>query len=140
MTERIDQILIVLGAGIYGFLATMHLIYTFTTNRFDARDPGVIEAMKRTSPVLTRRTTMWDAWIGFNGSHSLGGMLFSAVFLLLAFGHMDLLRTSPGFLIVAVAFSLGYLALAIRYWFRIPLTGIAVATVCFVAAALSIWL
>jgi hypothetical protein len=135
----IEQALILLGAGIYGLLATTHLIYTFFTDKFDARDPRVIEAMKATYPVLTRRTTMWNAWIGFNGSHSLGGMLLSAVYLLLGFRHMDLLRSSPSFLIVAVLFSLGYLVLAIRYWFRTPLAGIAMATACFLAAAVKMF-
>ncbi|HXU33183.1 MAG TPA: hypothetical protein VN851_21660 [Thermoanaerobaculia bacterium] len=135
----IEQGLILLGAGIYGFLATAHLIYTFFSNKFDARDPRVNEAMKATSPVLTRRLTMWNAWIGFNGSHSLGGMLLSAIYLLLGFRHMDLLRSSPSFLILAIVFSLGYLALGLRYWFRTPTTGIAVATACFIAAAVKIW-
>jgi hypothetical protein len=135
----IEQGLILLGAGIYGFLATAHLIYTFFSNKFDARDPRVIEAMKGTSLVLTRRLTMWNAWIGFNGSHSLGGMLFSAVYLLLGFGHMDLLRSSPSFLILAIVFSLGYLALGLRYWFRTPTLGVAIATTCFIAAAVRMW-
>lgn len=135
----IEQVLILLGAGIYGFLATVHLVLTFFSNKFDARDPSVTTAMKGTSPVLTRRLTMWDAWVGFNGSHSLGGMLFSAVYLLLGFRHMDLLRGSPSFLIVAILFSLAYLALGLRYWFRTPTTGIGVATVCFVAAGVLIF-
>jgi hypothetical protein len=28
--------------------------------------------MKSISPMLTRETTMWKAWIGFNASHSSG--------------------------------------------------------------------
>lgn len=136
----LEQGLILLGAGIYGFLATAHLVFTFFSNKFDARDPRVNEAMKASSPVLTRRLTMWDAWIGFNGSHSLGGMLFSAVYLLLGWNHMDLLRSSPSFLILAIVFSLAYLALGLRYWFRTPTSGIAIATVCFIAAAVRMFL
>ncbi len=131
----IEQGLILLGAGIYGVLATTHLIYTFFSNKFDARDPRVTEAMKGSSPVLTRRLNLWSAWVGFNGSHSLGGMLFSAVYLLLGIGHMDLLRSSPSFLILAIVTSLAYLALGLRYWFRTPILGIAIATVCFLTAA-----
>lgn len=131
----IEQVLILSGAGIYGFLATAHLLYTFFSNKFEARDPAVNAAMRGTSPVLTRRLTMWSAWIGFNGSHSLGGMLFSAVYLLLGLRHMDLLRGSPSFLVLAIVFSLAYLALGLRYWFRTPTLGIAIATVCFIAAA-----
>ena len=32
--------------------------------------------------------------------------------------------------------ALAYLALAVRYWFRTPLIGIALASVCFLAAAI----
>ena len=32
---------------------------------------------------------------------------------------------------------LAYLALAVRYWFRIPLVGILVASACFVVGALA---
>jgi hypothetical protein len=38
--------------------------------------------MKQTSPVLTGETSMWDAWVGFNTSYSLGAMLFAADYAL----------------------------------------------------------
>lgn len=59
------QILLIVGAAIFGVLGTIHLLYTFFSNKFDARDTSVSEAMKQTSPVLTGETSMWDAWIGF---------------------------------------------------------------------------
>ena len=59
------QILIAFGAGLWGFLGTIHIIYTFFTNKLEARDPATIAAMKLTSSVLTRRTTLW------NGSGSM---------------------------------------------------------------------
>jgi len=68
-----EKILIIIGASIFGILGTMHLLYTFFTNKFTARNQHVVEAMQSTSPVLTKETTMWKAWIGFNASHSLGG-------------------------------------------------------------------
>ncbi|WP_026802630.1 LIC_13387 family protein [Arenimonas oryziterrae] len=132
----LEQILLVTGAAIFGLLGTLHLLYTFFTNKFDTRNPAVGEAMRATSPVLTGHTTVWKAWIGFNGSHSLGAMMFSAVYLLLAIGHMDWLRVAPVFVWLAVVNCLAYLVLAIKYWFRIPLTGIAISTVCFLIAAL----
>jgi hypothetical protein len=79
---------------------------------------------------------MWKAWIGFNASHSLGAMVFAAFYLILAIGHPQLLRDSPAFVVLALATGLAYLAVAFKYWFRIPLTGIAVATACFAIATL----
>ena len=132
-----SQILILAGAAIYGVLGTLHLAYTFFTTKFDPRDANVARAMRSTSPRLTRDTTMWKAWVGFNASHSLGAMLFSAVYLLLAATHMDVLRHIPSLVWLAGLASAAYVVLAIRYWFKIPLAGTALATSCFVAGALT---
>jgi hypothetical protein len=43
---------------------------------------------------------------GFNASHSLGAMLFGAIYLVLALGHMQMLSKSPALLWLAVAGSL----------------------------------
>jgi hypothetical protein len=130
------QTLIVSGALLFGLLGTVHLGYTFFTDNFNARDAATTAAMKATSPVLTRRTSLWNARVGFNASHSLGAMLFAAVYLVLALGHMQMLSQSPALLWLAVAGGLSYLALAQRYWFRTPLLGIALASACFFAALL----
>ena len=132
------QILIILGASVVGLLGSIHLVYTFFTNKFDARDPAVSAAMKAVSPILTRRTTLWRAWIGFNASHALGLLFLAAAYLILAIGHMSALRDSTALRWLPVVASAGYLALARRYWFLSPLVGVAIACACFLAAAL--WL
>ena len=131
----LEQALIVAGAAIFGVLGALHLVYTFVGRGFEARDAATVAAMQSTSPRLTRRTTMWKAWVGFNASHSLGALLFAALIGGLAIDQMALLRTSPMFVWVAVAGATAYLALAVRYWFRTPLVGIALATACFAIAA-----
>jgi hypothetical protein len=50
---------------------------------------------------------------------------------------MPTLRDAPVLLWLAVLTSFAYLAIAVRYWFRTPLIGIALATACFLGAALS---
>ncbi len=132
------QTLIVAGALIFGLLGTVHLAYTFFTGLFSPRDAATEASMKLTHPRLTRRTTLWKAWVGFNASHSLGAILFAAVYLLLALAHMDWLRDAPGLVWLAALGALAYLALAVRYWFRTPLIGIALASVCFLAAAIAL--
>jgi hypothetical protein len=134
MATGAAQVLLIAGAAIFGVLGSLHLAYTFFTDKFQPRAGAVAEAMKGTSPVLTRRTTMWKAWIGFNGSHSLGALLFAAVYLILATQHMELLARSTSLLLLAVATGAAYLWLAHTYWFRAPLVGIAIATACFTAA------
>jgi hypothetical protein len=131
----VDQLLFVVGAAIYGVLGTLHLLYTLFTRRFDPRDPAARAAMEATTPVLTRDTTMWRAWVGFNASHSLGAIVLAAFVLLLAVRHMPVLVAAPEFAWLAVVASLSYVALARAYWFRIPLVGAAIASACFLAAA-----
>jgi hypothetical protein len=130
------QLLIVAGALLFGLLGTVHLAYTFFTNKFDARDASTTVAMKATSPVLTRRTSLWKAWIGFNASHSLGLLLFAAVYLILAIGHMPLLQQSPALVWLPVFGGASYLVLASLFWFHTPLIGVGIASTCFVVAAL----
>ena len=81
------QTLIVAGALIFGLLGTVHLAYTLFTGMFSPRDATTEAAMKLTHPRLTRRTTLWKAWVGFNASHSLGLITFGLVYGYLALAH-----------------------------------------------------
>ena len=133
-----EQVLIIVGASIFGVLGGIHLLYTFFTDKFGAYDSSVTEAMKSTSPILTRETSLWDAWIGFNASHSLGAMLVAGVYIPLAVSHMNIIQQSAWFSLLPVVIGFSYLALAKNYWFRIPLVGISISTACFVVAAVLI--
>ena len=133
------RILIIAGASVVGVLGALHLIYTFFGRKLLPRDPGLVGAMKASSLVITRQTTVWNAWIGFNASHSLGAILFALVYVLLAAQHMNVLAQSS---LVPVGFAvlLAYLWLAHAYWFRVPFAGIAIATACFAVAAVLLFL
>ncbi len=136
----IEQWLWIGGSCIYIILTSLHLLYTFFTNKFSVRDPVIEEGMKRTWPVLTRKTTMWKAWIGFNGSHSIGGIFFGGLNLFLATGHFELLQGSVFLLLFTCLTSFFYLFLGFKYWFSVPRTGILISSVCFVIATLLILL
>ncbi len=133
-----EQILIIIGATIFGVLGTIHLIYTFFTNKFEAYDSTVTEAMKASSPILTRETTIWNAWVGFNASHSLGAILFAGIYLPLTASYFNVVQQSVWFSTLPVLIGLSYLVLAKMYWFKIPFVGILIATVCFIGAAVLI--
>lgn len=135
-----EKVLLILGASIFGLLGTIHLGYTFYTDKFDAFDASVKEAMQGTSPILTRETSMWKAWVGFNASHSLGAMLFAAIYVPLALFHLEVIRQSIWFSLLPIVTGLSYLVLAKKYWFKIPFTGLLIATACFTGAALLIHL
>ncbi len=112
------------------------MVYTFFSNKFEPFDPAVATAMKGTSPVITKETTMWDAWIGFNASHSLGALFVPAFYIPLALGNMDVIHDNAWFSVLPLGMGLIYLVLAKRYWFKIPFIGISIATACFAGAAI----
>jgi len=136
MGQILQQIFILIGVSIFGFLGTMHLIYTFVGNKFHARDPKVILAMKQTSPVISSQTTVWKAWKRFNASHSLGAMLLPAVYIPITINHMTIIEQSLWLTLLPILVGASYMLLAKRYWFKIPLIGISISTLCFVGAAI----
>ncbi len=122
------------GSAIIGMLGAAHLFYTFFSNKFLPRKAELAEEMKSISPVLTKQTTMWKAWMGFNASHSSGAIFIGMVNIYLAANHFDLLQNST-FLLLFNILTLGfYLWLAKNYWFKIPLRGIGLALICYIAA------
>jgi len=130
------QILIASGAALLGLLGTIHIIATFFTNKLDPREPATIAAMKATGLVLGGRTSLWNAWVGLNAILGLFLLLFAATYLLLAVRHMSLLRDSPTLAWLPVAGGVAYLAIALR--FGGPIIEFAVATACFLVAALAL--
>lgn len=120
--------LILASATVVGLLGCVHLLFTFASNKFDPRDAMVTEALRVVSPVITRQTTMARAAKGFHASHSLGAMLFALVWGYLALRQWALLLQSPFLMGLGLCVLLSYLALAWRYWFSVPLRGIALAT------------
>ena len=128
--------LIAVSAAIILLLGLLHLRYTFYGRKLLPRDPELLARMREVSPVITRQTTMWKAWIGFNASHSFGAILFGLVYGYLSLVHATFLFQSTFLLLLGLALLLGYLLLAKSYWFSIPLRGILLATVLYAAALL----
>lgn len=129
-----SQSLIAASAGIVFALGGIHLCCTFFGKAFSPRDAGLEARMKAVSPRLTREITMWNAWIGFNASHSLGAMLFGAFYAYMAIARPAVLFGSLFLLALGLAFLAALLALAKTYWFRIPFRGILCATVAYSVA------
>jgi hypothetical protein len=81
------SILMVLSSAIILGLGAIHLIYTFSGKKLTPRNPALQVRMAKVSPVITRQTTMWKAWVGFNASHSYGAILFDLIYGYLAVAH-----------------------------------------------------
>jgi hypothetical protein len=129
-----EQMLIVAGSAIFLGLGSLHLYYTFYSEKFNPRNPVATSEMKRTSLRITKDTTVWNAWIGFNASHSSGAMYFGIINIILTIFFFDVIGKSVLLGFINVATAAFYLFLAKRYWFRIPLIGILIATLSFLVA------
>lgn len=132
--NTIAPLLLAASAAIILLLGMTHLLITFRGSKLHPRDTALESGMKEVSPVLTRQTTMWKAWIGFNASHSNGAIFFGLVYGYLALAHASFLFQSPFLLLVGLAMLVGYVFLARVYWFSIPFRGITLATALYVAA------
>jgi hypothetical protein len=128
------KILMVLSASIVFTLGVTHLVYTFWGPMLTPRDPALQISMSQIAPVITKETTMWRCWVGFNASHSMGLILFGLIFGFLALAHPQLLFQSPFLLVVGLTMLGGLAALSKVYWFGAPFTGIRISMVCYLAS------
>lgn len=138
MALTLPQALVLAGCALLLLFGLAHLLFTFSGDRLRPREPALESHMRNGHMQLTRQTTVWRAWIGFNASHSLGIILFSTLYGYLALRHADLLFHSR-FLGLAGAAVLGsYLVLAWKYWFSTPLLGVTVASLLYAGAFLAV--
>lgn len=131
MTPTLGALSIAAGAGIVAALGMLHLYLTFVGERLHPRDYGLRQAMDAVPLVLTRQTTVWRAWIGFNASHGLGAMLFGTLYLHLALVLPEVLRDSAFLALLGIGYLAVMAALARRYWFRTPFRGVVLAGVLY---------
>lgn len=118
-------------------LGTIHLLYTFFTNKFSCRNQLLQAEMEKAFMVLTRQTTIWKAWMGFNASHSMGVIYIGIVNLVAAVWYFGIVAR-PAFMLLNIIVILFYGWLARKYWFSIPFKGLLVTAICFLVAALLI--
>jgi hypothetical protein len=131
--------LVAVSAAIILLLGLIHLLYTFRGSKLHPRDSALEARMKEVSPVITRQTTMWRAWVGFNASHSYGAILFGLVYGYLAVAQGSLLFQSPFLLLVGLLLLVGYTVLGKVYWFSVPFRGIVLSTALYIAALVITW-
>ena len=123
---------------IYLVLGTLHAIFTFLDERNPRRlapdDPAVFSAMQNSKLQLSRgATTMWQAWISFNLTHSLAALMMGTA-CLIVMAHLGLFVFSPWALFALAGVSALFAIIGQRYWFGVPRTGTLIATVLLTAA------
>src|SRR5215469_5209651 len=102
----ISRMLVAGSAAIILFLGSVHLAYTMFTQKFSPTDGQLEIAMKHTGVVISGQTTMWNAWIGFHFSHSIGLILFGLMYGYLVIYRWELLDRSYFLAILGLVFLL----------------------------------
>ena len=80
----VARVLMLVAASIVFSLGIVHLVYTFWGSTLAPRDHVLQVSMSQSSPVISKETSMWRCWMGFNATHSMGLILFDLVFGFLA--------------------------------------------------------
>jgi len=132
-------ILMSLSALVIMALGTLHLVYTFRGSKLTPRDAALQARMAEVPLVITRQTTVWRAWVGFNASHSMGAILFGLIYGFLGNAYPEILFSSPFLLAVGLAMLGGFAVLGKVYWFRIPFRGIVISLACYLASIATWW-
>ena len=125
------SVFIAASAAVMLLLGFVHLLYTFRGPKFYPRDPALTAKMIAVSPVISAETTMWRTWTGFNVSHSLGLILFGAVYGYLAIRHSPFLFQSWFLLVTGFLLLLSLAVVAKVYWFAAPFRGVTVAGILY---------
>ena len=128
----LDSYFIAAAAAIALVLGLLHLFYTYNGTKLHPRDHTLKDRMQEVAPGITRETTMWRTWIGFNASHSFGAIFFGLVYGYLPLAQARMFFASPFLLAVGLALLAGYVVLGRLYWFSIPFRGVVTATVLYV--------
>lgn len=123
---------------IYIVLGALHAVFTLLDERRPRRlapdDPAVVTAMQNSKVRLSRgATTMWQAWISFNLTHSLAAVIFGTA-CLVVMAHLGLFVFSPWALFALAGTSAVFALIGLRYWFGVPRAGTLIATACLAAA------
>ena len=123
-----------IGSLILVILGAIHIFYTFFSNKFSSKNKNLISEMKSSSPILTKETTMWRAWIGFNASHSSGVIFIGILNFFLAIKYFTTFQSEHFFFIFNILTITFYVWLAKKFWFRIPFIGISLTFICYVVS------
>lgn len=130
--------LFILGTVPFILLGAIHILYSvrdaWSPKILTPYDDSVRVSMQKSTLALTRQTTMWRAWLGFNISHGIGVLFFGLVYLTLAISDFALITKIALLPYFALAVSVSYLVLSVKYWFYIPTIGSGIGAACFLVS------
>lgn len=132
------RVLLSIGGTIFLAIGTLHGLLALrdlaTPRAFTPTDDSVRTAMQGARLAFNPRVNLWQAWLGFNLSHSLGVVLFGGALLLLAWLRFPVFAASHLLQGVSVVVAATYLVLSLRFWFWGPALGSGLSLLCILAA------
>jgi len=133
------QLLIVVGSSIFVLLGGAHGVLTLrdlnNPRSFTPRDPELRAAMQKSAIAFHPKVNLWQAWLGFNLTHSLGIVMFGGAFLYVGIFHSLLFSQSPLLQGCSIFVSAAYLVISLNFFFSKPAIGSGISMGCFILAA-----
>ena len=136
--NAIAPILIAASGAIFLVLGFIHLAITYAGPLLLPRDRELRRRMESVSLVISRETTMWKAWQGFNASHGLGAMLFGVVYVELALRDAAFLAHETVLQGLGLVWALAWVGLAFRHWFSVPQAGVTIAALLYAGGLIAL--
>ena len=129
------QLLLIVGSSIFVLLGAAHGVLTLkdlgNPRNFTPRDAKLRTAIIAFHP----KVNLWQAWLGFNLSHSLGLVMFGGAFLYVGIFHPLLFSQSPLLQGCSILIPAAYLVMSLKFWFSKPAIGSGISMGCFILAA-----
>jgi hypothetical protein len=128
----------IIGTVPFILLGAIHILYSvrdaWSPKKLTPYDDSVRVSMQKSTLALTRQTTMWRAWLGFNISHGIGVLFFGLIYLTLALSDFTLITKVTLLPYLAFAVSFSYFVLSVKYWFHIPTIVSGIGAACFLVS------
>ena len=97
---------------------------------FTPVEEGVKQVMLESTMMITDRTSIWMAWLGFNISHGLGIASFTFLLIILVRHDLNYLIYIKHLLPLALFVTGIYFMLCIIFWFFLPAVGCSIVLGC----------
>ncbi|MEW6093194.1 MAG: hypothetical protein AB1531_04425 [Chloroflexota bacterium] len=117
------------GALVFLLLGFAHalgiVVDMFRPFLFTPVDPQVKQTMMDATILITDRTSLWKAWLGFNLIHGYGVFFFGLITFLLAHDNFGYVIKHRALFPLVLFMALSYLIMAVVFWFYVPVLGCA---------------
>jgi hypothetical protein len=137
--DIIARYLVIVGAAIFLILGILHGVLTLQDlsdpRTFTPPDKVLRQAMQSSIIAIDPHTNLWQAWLGFNLSHSLGLVMFGGTLLAIGLFYFQVFAHSYLLQGCAIFIANAYLVMSLKFWFSKPAIGSSIALTCFVLAS-----